>query len=138
MVPINNVALGTLPVERIRSASGLFNLTRNLGGAVGLAIINTLLTRQSQIHYSQLAEHVNPANPAANTMINNLTANFDAHGMDGSTIAIKQIAGMVQQQASLLSFMDVFLILTMLFASLVLMTTLLRKPKAAGGGGGGH
>jgi len=138
MVPINNVALGTLPVDRIRSASGLFNLTRNLGGAVGLAIINTLLTRQSQIHYSQLAEHVNPANPAANSMINNLTASFDSHGMDGSTIAIKQISGMVHQQASLLSFMDVFLILTMLFASLVLMTTLLRKPKAAGGGGGGH
>jgi len=138
MVPINNVALGTLPVDRIRSASGLFNLTRNLGGAVGLAIINTLLTRQSQIHYSQLAEHVNPANPAANSMIGNLTANFDSHGLDGSMIAIKQVAGMVHRQASLLSFMDVFLILTMLFASLVLMTTLLRKPKAAGGGGGGH
>jgi DHA2 family multidrug resistance protein len=72
-------------------------------------------------------------------MIDNLTANFDAHGMDGSMIAIKKIAGMVHQQASLLSFMDVFMILTTLFASLVLMTTLLRRPKAApSGGGGGH
>ncbi|MGV3552241.1 DHA2 family efflux MFS transporter permease subunit [Rhizobium sp.] len=137
MVPINNVALGTLPLDRIRGASGLFNLTRNLGGAVGLAVINTLLTRQSEIHYSHLAEHVNPANPAATSMIDNLTANFNAHGMDGSTIAIKQIAGMVQQQAYLLSFMDVFMILTALFGTLVLMTTMLRKPKAAGGGGGG-
>ena len=95
-------------------------------GAVGLAIINTLLTRQSEIHYSQLAEHVNPANPAALDMINNLTANFKSYGMDGSSIAIKQISGMVHQQASLLSFMDVFLILTSLFAALVLMTTMLR------------
>jgi DHA2 family multidrug resistance protein len=139
MVPINNVALGTLPVDRIRSASGLFNLTRNLGGAVGLAIINTLLTRQSQIHYSQLAEHVNPANPAANSMIDNLTATFDASGFDGSTVAIKKIAGIVHQQATVLSFIDVFTLLTMLFATLVLLTMLLRKPKAApSGGGGGH
>lgn len=138
MVPINNVALGTLPLNRIQSASGLFNLTRNLGGAVGLALINTILTQQSSIHYSQLAEHVNPANPAALNMINNLTANFDAHGMDGSTIAIKQISGMVHQQAYLLSFMDVFMLLTALFFGLVFLTMLLSKPKAAGSGGGGH
>ncbi|WP_436014749.1 DHA2 family efflux MFS transporter permease subunit [Rhizobium sp. LjRoot254] len=139
MVPINNVALGTLPIDKIRGASGLFNLTRNLGGAVGLALINTILTHQTSTHYSQLAEHVNPANPAATDMIANLTAKFNGLGMDGSSIALKQVSGMVQQQAYILSFMDVFLILTTLFASLVLMTMLLSKPKpvpkAAGGGG---
>ena len=138
MVPINNVALGTLPVERIRSASGLFNLTRNLGGAVGLALINTMLTHQSGVHYARLAEHVNPANPAALDMIGNLTATFNAHGLDGGTIAIKQLAGMVHQQASILSFIDVFIVLTALFSGLVAMTMLLRKPPAAAGGGGGH
>lgn len=45
MVPINNLALGTLPPALLKNASGLFNLTRNLGGAVGLAVINTILTR---------------------------------------------------------------------------------------------
>jgi DHA2 family multidrug resistance protein len=139
MVPINNVALGTLPVDRIRSASGLFNLTRNLGGAVGLAVINTLLTRQSSVHFSQLAEHVNAANPQATEMIDNLTTKFDASGLDGSQIAIQKIVGMVQQQAYLLSFIDVFMLLTVLFAALVFMAMLLKKPKAAPtGGGGGH
>ena len=139
MVPINNVALGTLPLDRIRAASGLFNLTRNLGGAVGLALTNTLLTQQTSTHYARLAEHVNPANPAAMEMIANLTAKFDAHGLNGDAIAIKRLSGMVHQQAYILSFMDVFVLLTALFAGLVLMTLLLKKPKAApAGGGGGH
>ncbi len=140
MVPINNVALGTLPVERIRSASGLFNLTRNLGGAVGLAAINTILTHQTDVHYMRLAEHVNFANPAALDMMNNMTATYNGAGMDGSQIAIKKMVGMVTQQAYLLSFMDIFMILTLLFGALVLMTTMLSKPKAPpkGAGGGGH
>ncbi|TJV27689.1 MAG: MFS transporter, partial [Mesorhizobium sp.] len=50
MVPINNIALGTLPPDRLKNASGLFNLTRNLGGAVGLAVINTVLIDRSAFH----------------------------------------------------------------------------------------
>ncbi|MFM2280493.1 MAG: hypothetical protein RLZZ444_2724 [Pseudomonadota bacterium] len=131
MVPINNVALGTLPLDRIRGASGLYNLTRNLGGAVGLALINTVLTRQTHVHYAQLAEHVHPGNPEATEMIANLTAKYNASGFDGAAIAIKKIYGMAQQQAYMLSFIDVFVLLTGLFASLVLLTFLLTKPKPA-------
>jgi DHA2 family multidrug resistance protein len=140
MVPINNVALGTLPLDRIRSASGLFNLTRNLGGAVGLAAINTILTHQTDVHYQRLAEHVNFSNPAAMDMMNNLTAKYDGAGMDGSQVAIKKMVGMVTQQAYLLSFMDLFMILTLLFGALVFLTMMLSKPKAPpkGAGGGGH
>ena len=58
MVPINNLALGTLPHDKLKNASGLFNLTRNLGGAVGLAVINTVLTDRNTFHYARLAEHV--------------------------------------------------------------------------------
>ena len=58
MVPINNLALGTLPPTQLKNASGLFNLTRNLGGAVGLAVINTVLTDRNAFHYARLAEHV--------------------------------------------------------------------------------
>lgn len=139
MVPINNVALGTLPLDRVRNASGLFNLTRNLGGAVGLAVINTMLTHQTSIHFARLAEHVNPANPAAVSMIDSMTAKFDAAGLDGSLVAIRQITGMVRQQAYILSFIDVFTLLTLLFGSLIVMALLLKKPKAAPkGAGGGH
>ena len=50
MVPTNNIALGTLPPERLKNGSGLFNLTRNLGGAVGLAVINQVLNERTDLH----------------------------------------------------------------------------------------
>ena len=137
MVP--NVALGTLPPERIRNASGLYNLSRNLGGAVGLAMINTMLTHQSKSHFEQLAEHVQWGNPAAMDMYGSMTSKFNAMGLDGGTVAIKQLSGMVKQQAYILSFIDVFLVLTALFAMLVALAFLLKKPEAvAGASSGGH
>ena len=55
MVPINNLALGTLAPDRLKNASGLFNLTRNLGGAVGLAVINTRARPTApRFHYERL------------------------------------------------------------------------------------
>jgi DHA2 family multidrug resistance protein len=138
MVPINNVALGTLSPDRIRNASGLFNLTRNLGGAVGLAVINTILTQRTQEHYLRLSEHVQWGNPEAVERMGNMAANYSAHGLDGPAIAVKQMAGMVQQQAYILSFIDVFVLLTGLFATLILCVVAIRKPQGAVRGGGGH
>ncbi|MDF1633869.1 DHA2 family efflux MFS transporter permease subunit [Mycoplana sp. MJR14] len=139
MVPINNVALGTLPPARIRNASGLYNLTRNLGGAVGLAIINTVLTTRQDVHYMQLREHVDWGSPQAVEQINNMAANYTAHGLDGATAAIKQMVNLVERQAMIMAFSDVFMLLTVLFAGMLLCVTMIRKPQArAGGGGGGH
>ena len=139
MVPINNIALGTLPPERLKNASGLFNLTRNLGGAVGLAIINTVLINRNAFHYARLSEHVQWGSAAAQTKLQNMTLNFEqTAGLDASKAAISKLSGMVQQQAALLSFMDVFTMLTVLFATLAVFAMVIRKPAAAAGGGGGH
>ncbi len=140
MVPINNVALGTLSPAKIRGASGVFNLTRNLGGAVGLAAINTVLTQREQEHYARLAEHVQWGNPEAVETMRNIAGNYSSYGLDGTAIAIRKISGMVTQQAMIMSFIDVFLILTALFSTLIVLAFLIKKPQAApsGGGGGGH
>lgn len=138
MVPINNLALGTLPHDRLKNASGLFNLTRNLGGAVGLALINTVLIQRNDFHYGRLAEHVTWANPEAVKKLDDMTRNFQSHGLDGPTAALSKLSGMVAQQATLMSFIDVFYLLTVLFASLAVFAMLMRKPPAAAGGGGGH
>ena len=58
MIPINNIALGTLPPERLKNASGLFNLTRNLGGAVGLAALTTILNDRIDLHLARLHESI--------------------------------------------------------------------------------
>jgi DHA2 family multidrug resistance protein len=140
MVPINNIALGTLPPERLKNASGLFNLTRNLGGAVGLAMINTVLVHRNAFHYARLSEHVQWGSAEAQTRLENMTRNFEAHsGLDAGSAALAKLSGMVQQQAALLSFMDVFTLLTLLFATLACFVMFIRKPpESASGGGGGH
>ncbi|TGT02592.1 MFS transporter, partial [Mesorhizobium sp. M2D.F.Ca.ET.171.01.1.1] len=99
---------GTLPPARIRNASGLFNLTRNLGGAVGLAVINTMLSQRTDDHYVRLAEHISYSNPKALEWLNSVGANYDSYGLDGASVAVKKMVGMVSQQAWILAFADVF------------------------------
>ncbi|KAA0701081.1 MFS transporter [Neorhizobium sp. P12A] len=140
MVPINNIALGTMPPARMRGASGLFNLTRNLGGAVGLAIINTLLTTRQDQHYFRLRDNVHWGNPMALDQMNSMTANNAAAGLDASQSALKQMVNIVEQQAMIMSFGDVFMLLTVLFIAMIFGTMVISKPRppqpgAAGGGG---
>src|SRR6516165_7392760 len=61
MVPTNTIALGTLPPDRVKNASGLFNLTRNLGGAVGLAALTTILNDRTDLHLARLHESLSAA-----------------------------------------------------------------------------
>ncbi|WP_330999035.1 DHA2 family efflux MFS transporter permease subunit [Mangrovicoccus algicola] len=134
MVPINNLALGTLPPARLKSASGLFNLTRNLGGAVGLAVINTVLSHRQTFHGARLAEHVGWANPQALQTLSALEANNAAHGLDAHRAAISQLQGIVTGQAVVMSFIDVFLLFTLLFLALAGLVLFLQKPAPQGGG----
>ncbi|HVW92612.1 MAG TPA: DHA2 family efflux MFS transporter permease subunit [Devosia sp.] len=138
MVPINTLALGTLSPQRLRSASGLFNLTRNLGGAVGLAIINTLLINRTALHEQRLAEHINWGNGTAVDQLNNMAANDALHGLDSVTAATRQLLNMVSQQAYVLSFIDVFVLLAALFAGLGLFALVMKKPAPMAAGAGGH
>ncbi|MCM2290789.1 DHA2 family efflux MFS transporter permease subunit [Allorhizobium sp. BGMRC 0089] len=138
MVPINNIALGTLPPERIKNASGLYNLTRNLGGAVGLAIINTMLTQRTDLHYARLVENVTWQNPAAVHWLNSVSANFSGFGLDGENAALTKLSGLVTQQAWIMAFIDVFIGLTVLFILLTVMTVMIKKPEAAVPADAGH
>ncbi|MER5170402.1 DHA2 family efflux MFS transporter permease subunit [Thioclava sp. GXIMD2076] len=132
MVPINNLALGTLPPAKIKGASGLYNLMRNLGGAVGLAVINQMLTDRQALHDARLAEAVNWANPEALRQRDLLANIYSQSGLDGTTAALSQLAARVQGQAHVMAFIDTFVVLTFLFASLALMALAMKPPKAQG------
>ncbi|WP_375648555.1 MFS transporter, partial [Bartonella sp. MU70NMGDW] len=127
MVPINNIALGTLPPERMQNASGLFNLTRNLGGAVGLAIISTLMTKRTDFHYERIAETLNHGNRQATEMLSKLTLFFKTETFDSYTLALSQLFGMVRIQATIMAFSDIFFIITIIFGTLTVMTIFLKK-----------
>jgi DHA2 family multidrug resistance protein len=129
MVPTNNIALGTLAPERVKNASGLFNLTRNLGGAVGLALINQVLNERTDLHISRLQERVTWGNTTATETLTLFTQKFSGMG-DASLMAMKQLSQIVHRQAVVMGYGDAFFILTMFYFGLSLMVLLLNKPAA--------
>jgi DHA2 family multidrug resistance protein len=137
MVPVNNIALGTLAPERLKNASGLFNLTRNLGGALGLALINTALDDRTDFHISRLHDKVTWGNAMAVETLNNFTQKFQGMG-DAPLMALKQLNQIVHRQATVMGFGDSFFLLTCFYVGLSFMVLLLNKPKNAATGGGGH
>src|ERR1700748_12988 len=111
MVPTNTIALGTLPSERVKNASGLFNLTRNLGGAVGLAIINQVLNERTDLHISRLQERVTWGNATATETLNMLTQRMQGLG-DASLMALKELSQIVHRQAVVMGYSDAFFLMT--------------------------
>jgi len=138
IVPITNVALGTLTPAMIKNASGLFNLMRNLGGAIGLAAINTLLNDQIDLHLARLHESVNWARGPAVETLNNMTQRFSDFGSAASNMALKQMALLVRQQATVMAFADLFVILAVLFVALAMLGIIMKRPKPVGADAAGH
>jgi MFS transporter, DHA2 family, multidrug resistance protein len=137
MVPINNIALGTLTPEMLKNASGLFNLTRNLGGALGLALINTVIDHRTDFHISRLHDKVTWGNAQAVETLNMLTQKFQGMG-DASRMALKQLSQITHRQAQVMGFGDAFFLLSCFYICLSVMVLLLNKPSNPAAGGGGH
>src|SRR5882724_8024959 len=127
MVPTNNIALGTLSPDRVKNASGLFNLTRNLGGAVGLAIINQVLNERTDLHISRLQDRINWGNATATETLNLFTQRLQGIG-DAALMAMKQLSQIVHRQAVVMGYGDAFFMLTLFYLGLSLMVILLKKP----------
>src|SRR5262245_51376640 len=128
MIPINNIALGTLPPDRIKNASGLFNLTRNLGGAVGLAALTTILNDRTDVHLARLHERLTWAHQPAVELLDNLSQRFSSYGSGARLMALKQLNLITHRQGVVIAFADVFLLLTILFIGLAFLALLMRRP----------
>src|SRR3954467_12932792 len=127
MVPTNNIALGTLPQDLVKNASGLFNLTRNLGGALGLAVINQVLNERTDLHISRLHDRVTWGNTTATETLNMLAQKFSGMG-DASLMAMKQLSQIVHRQAVVMGYGDAFFMLTVFYFGLSFTVLLLNKP----------
>ncbi len=137
MIPVSMLALGTLPPERLKNASGLFNLMRNFGGAVGLAVINTLLNDRWDLHIQRLHEAVTWSRDAANERLASMTQHLaSALGSDAQMAALKSLTSSVRSQALVMAFSDIFLIMAVLFFAIVLFAPLARRPMARAGAAG--
>ena len=76
VAPAVNLGLGSLPPERLKYASGLFNMMRNLGGAVGIAVCAAIINDQTNLHFQYIASHLTPANGAMERLVDGLTVRY--------------------------------------------------------------
>jgi len=139
-LPINSLALGTLPPEEVKNASGLYNLTRNLGGAIGLALANTLMIHLNKLHYAVLREHVTPGSPQAQALFGGLQERLSSAGLpDADSAALKQLYGLVMREAEVMTLNTMFHILALIFVLSLLLMPWVRKVSAdSSEAGGGH
>lgn len=137
-IPLFNLALSGIPVERTASASGMLNFMRITAGAFGASVATTLWDDRATMHHAYLAEHISVTNPAAWHTMGTLT-----HGMvgDANTAALALINRAIDNQAFMLSAADIFRGSALLFMALMLVVWHARPPKSGGGGadgGGAH
>lgn len=131
-IPLMAASMARIPKEKIGNATSIFNLMRNIGGSFGIAVMTTFLTRRSQFHYSRLGESVSSGNPAVQQTYEGLRAFFRSRGSDPYTAAHQALAalsGMLERQASMLSFVEAFWVLGVMFFCMVPFLLLLRRPK---------
>lgn len=139
MVPVTNVALGTLAPAVLKNASGLYSLMRNLGGAFGLALINTMVTDRGAAHRLHLSEAVASGRPQASAAVQRMSDVLSARlGENADLAALSRVRAMVQREALVLAYNDVLLVMAALFLLATPLVLLLAKPRPEGEGGGGH
>ena len=130
-LPINQMAFRDVPPGKTNNASALINLARNFGGSIGIAFASTLLTRRAQFHQSRIVEHLQALNPAYPDFTHQVGGALGAAPDSASTLA--SIYQGALQQAALLSYLDDFKVLGILFLALIPLLLLVRAGKGGGG-----
>jgi DHA2 family multidrug resistance protein len=113
MIASSQMSISTIPPHMMKDASGLVNLIRNVGGAVGLAMVTTILAHMAAVHMGDMAAGVNSASLSAQNMMSGLTAMMTEGGSaDPESAGRKAFSMMLRREALVMAFGDVFLFLT--------------------------
>jgi MFS transporter, DHA2 family, multidrug resistance protein len=130
VAPAVTLGLGSLPPERLKYASGLFNMMRNLGGAVGIAVCSAILNARTNFHFDAIAYHLTPANLPMGRVVAGLSSRYGAMpgALDaGHLAALKQLWLLAYREASTLAFADAFRAIMLAFIIATPLVPLLRK-----------
>ncbi len=133
-IPLMSLAMSHIQPDKMGNATSIFNLMRNIGGSVGIALMTTFLARRSQVHQNHLVANITAGSGQTYRMLQGLRANFYAHGADAATASRKSIAaiyGMVQQHAAMLAFVEAFWLMGVVFLMMLPFLPLLEYSKAA-------
>ena len=138
-LPITSLAFATLPPEEIQTASGLYNLMRNLGGAIGLAITNSSLQNWTKRNYLQFRENIDSTNSSAGEAISLFENNFSSHNyFDPAMAAVKSLYQMALREAYIITFNQVFTHVAFLFFAGVLIMPFIKKLNSNNSTSAGH
>lgn len=130
-VPLTTVTLAAIPKPEMGNATGLFNLLRNIGGSVGIAVAATLVSRLSQFYQTSLVSHINPYNQLFQTRFNELKQSLITHGVNSFQAekgALTTLYRTIHQQAGALAYNRVFFIVGLTFLAVIPLLFLLKRP----------
>jgi DHA2 family multidrug resistance protein len=130
-VPLTTVSMATINPQRMGYATSLFNLMRNIGGGVGIAVTGTYLQRHRQVVAAGLGEHVTAYDPVTQSTLNQIIQGMIAAGADVVTATQRAyviLHGMVLRQASMVSFVTIFRLLGVLFLLMIPLVMLMHRP----------
>ena len=136
VAPSVNLGLGSLPPERLKYASGLFNMMRNLGGAVGIAACGAILNDRTNFHFLVISSNLTPANGSMARLLSGEARRFNAvpGNLEGGHVAaLKQLWELAYREASTMAYADAFRVIMIAFMAATILVPLLRNvaaPKA--------
>jgi DHA2 family multidrug resistance protein len=133
-VPLTTVTMDPVPNSEMGNATSLFNLMRNLGAGAGISAVTTMVARRAQFHQHRLVGQINAANPQARQALAAMKAMLMAKGANATLAAQRALAllyGVVQQQSALLSFVEAFFLLGLIFLCMAPLVLIMRRPRSA-------
>ncbi|WP_230173335.1 MDR family MFS transporter [Rhizobium sp. CECT 9324] len=137
--PLSAVATAGIEPENAGSASALFNMMRNLGGAVGIASLQTFLSKREQYHSNIITNSISAFDDATRTSVAKLTSYFMSHRVSDQALATQKavvvIALKIRKQANIMAFSDTFFVLGVALVIALVASLLLKKPDHLAGGG---
>jgi DHA2 family multidrug resistance protein len=142
LAPLSNVSLGSVAPQDAAAASGISNMMRNLGGAIGTAVLATIVTKREQFHSNIIGQSVDLGREEVRNRIAEMTRYFLSHGVADPAAAHQQaiiaLGKVVKRQALVLGFSDTFMVLGVVLLLSAVAILLTRKAKATAAGGGAH
>jgi len=131
-IPLMAVSMSGIAKEKMGNATSIYNLMRNIGGSFGIATMTTFLARRNQVHQDQLVSHITQYDLRTQMTLRGMQSWFRLHGynsVDAGKKALGAVYGMVQQQAAMLSFVEAFWVMGIIFLCMVPLLFLLRNAR---------
>jgi DHA2 family multidrug resistance protein len=140
-VPIQTISYSGVPPQKFNQVSGIMNLSRNMGGDLGITFVTAWVAHQTQVHHAQLQQHMTPYDPQFQARLSGITQSMihaGAQAVDASSKATAALYRQLLQQASQLAYLDTLFIMGLIAAFMVPLVWLSPRPQARGAPQGAH